>query len=123
MRKSLGRICCIGLLLVHLLAGTARAFTKPVIGLASWYGKAHQGKKMANGQNFDSRSFTAAHRSLPFGTRVKVTCLRTGKSVWVTITDRGPWKNQRLLDLSEAAAELIGLKPLGVSRVRMEESF
>ena len=103
--------------LLFLLVRPARAFTAPVKGLASWYGKTHQGKRMANGQPFDRTKFTAASKTLPLGSRVKVTCLKTGKSILVTITDRGPYVGRRILDLSEAAAKAIGLKSYGVTMV------
>ncbi len=89
-------------------------------GLASWYGADFQGRRTSSGEIYDQRRFTAAHRHLPFGTLVRVTFLRTGKSIEVTINDRGPLKNGRIIDLSRAAAEAIGLKPFGVGRVKIE---
>jgi len=89
-------------------------------GLASWYGADFQGRRTSSGEIYDQRRFTAAHRHLPFGTLVRVTFLRTGKSIEVTINDRGPLKNGRIIDLSGAAAEAIGLKPFGVGRVKIE---
>lgn len=75
------------------------------IGTASWYGKQHQGRKMANGKRFDSRKMTAASWYFPLGTSIRVVNVRNGKSVVVTITDRGPnLRLHRLIDLSEAAA-------------------
>lgn len=121
MAKLKGHFLALVLLFMHLLLVPVQALAKPVKGLASWYGKQHAGKKMANGERFDPRKLTAAHRSLPFGTKVKVTFLKTKQSVLVTITDRGPFKHKRLIDLSEAAAKLIGLRPHGVGRVEIEE--
>jgi len=89
-------------------------------GLASWYGKKFHGKKTASGERFDMQALTAAHRSLAFGTRVKVTNLDNGKSVEVRINDRGPWKQERIIDLSWAAARKIGMIEKGVVRVRIE---
>lgn len=96
-----------------------KAAAKEVKGLASWYGKNHQGKRMANGHPFDKDKLTAASKTLPLGTKVRVTCLKTGKSVWVTITDRGPFVGRRIMDLSEAAARAIGLRPYGVAMVKV----
>lgn len=81
---------------------------------ASWYGT-ESGNRTANGERFDGRSLTAAHRTLPFGTKLRVTY--GGKSVVVRVNDRGPWVRGRSLDLSRAAAERIGLIRAGVGRV------
>ncbi len=89
-------------------------------GLASWYGPGFQGKRTASGERFNMHQYTAAHRTLPFGTRVRVTHLRTGRSVVVRINDRGPWKRGRIIDLSYAAARAIGLIRDGVAPVRIE---
>ncbi len=83
--------------------------------LASWYGPGFHGKRTANGEIFNKYGYTAAHRSLPFGTRVRVSY--NGKSVIVRINDRGPFIKGRSIDLSEAAAEKIGCK--GVCRVKL----
>lgn len=97
-----------------------RIYTYSSEGIASWYGAEFHGKRTSSGQAYDQYGFTAAHPSLPFGTLVKVTFLKTGKSVEVTINDRGPLKGDRVIDLSRAAAEAIGLKAYGVGRVRVE---
>ncbi len=78
-------------------------------GMISYYGKDFDGKKTASGARFDKDGLTAAHRSLPFGTKVKVTNLDNGKSVVVEVNDRGPFAANRILDLSEGAARKIGL--------------
>lgn len=88
-------------------------------GLASFYGKAHAGKRTASGARFNHRGFTAAHRTLAFGTIVRVTNVRNGRSVKVAINDRGPRVKSRIVDLSAAAAEAIGVKS-GLVRVRLE---
>jgi rare lipoprotein A len=88
-------------------------------GLASFYGKAHAGKRTANGERFNHRGFTAAHRTLAFGTIVRITNVRNGRSVKVAINDRGPRVKSRIVDLSAAAAEAIGVKS-GLVRVRLE---
>ena len=76
------------------------------VGTASWYGKKHQGRKMANGQKFDRHELTAASWYFPLGTKIRVVNVENGESVVVTVTDRGPnHRLHRILDLSEAAAE------------------
>jgi rare lipoprotein A len=90
------------------------------VGVSSWYGRREAGKEMANGHRFDPSKLTAASRTLPFGTRLRVTFLRTRRTVIVTVTDRGPFVPPRILDLSEAAAKAIGLRPYGVGLVKIE---
>ncbi|WP_238231177.1 septal ring lytic transglycosylase RlpA family protein [Methylobacterium hispanicum] len=75
-------------------------------GLASWYGSGH---RTANGERFDPNGLTAAHRSLPFGTRVRVADKRTGRSVVVRINDRGPFVHGRIIDLSRGSARALGM--------------
>ena len=89
-------------------------------GPASWYRPKLQ-KRTASGEAFDPAIFTAAHRSLPFGTVVRVTCLKTGKMVMVRINDRGPFTHGRVLDISAAAAEVLGMKQDGEATVLIEE--
>ena len=89
-------------------------------GLASFYGKAHDGKSTASGVDFDAGALTAAHRTLAFGTMVKVTNLDNGQSVTVKITDRGPYIRRRIIDLSLAAAKALGMTDKGVAHVRLE---
>lgn len=86
-------------------------------GGASWYGPGFNGKKTASGQQFNQNAMTAAHKTLPFGTVVKVTDQRTGKSIKVTINDRGPFHKGRIIDLSAAAAAKLGTKQAGVGSV------
>lgn len=93
---------------------------QPQEGLASWYGAPFHGRRTASGEIFDMNQLTAAHRTLPFGTRVRVTLLSTGRSVEVRVNDRGPFVENRIIDISRAAAQQIGLLPLGVGRVRIE---
>ena len=88
-----------------------------LIGLASYYG---QGEVTATGERFDPSGMTAAHRTLPFGTRVRVTRVDTGNSVVVRINDRGPFKPGRVIDLSEGAAENLGITGVGLAEVRLE---
>ena len=88
-----------------------------LIGLASYYG---QGEVTATGERFDPSGMTAAHRTLPFGTRVRVTRVDTGNSIVVRINDRGPFKPGRVIDLSEGAAENLGITGVGLAEVRLE---
>ena len=90
------------------------------VGLASWYGEQHHGRLTASGAPFDMRRLTAAHRTLPLGTRVRVTSLVNGRSVVVRLTDRGPYQPGRMIDLSQAAARAIGAVDRGVVRVRVD---
>jgi rare lipoprotein A len=94
----------------------------PQTGLASWYGAQHQGKQTASGTIFDQAALTAAHRSLPFGSKVKVTNLANGKSVEVEITDRGPFAENRIIDLSQAAAKALEMMESGTATVRIEQA-
>ncbi len=89
------------------------------VGIASWYGKKFHGKQTASGEKFDMHKLTAAHRSLPFGTKVKVKNLDNGKKVVVRINDRGPFKKGRIIDLSYAAAKKIGMIKAGCARVKI----
>jgi peptidoglycan lytic transglycosylase len=90
------------------------------VGMASWYGAAHHGKKTANGERFDARrGYTAAHKTLPFDVCARVENLRNGKHVLVRINDRGPFAKGRVIDLSRAAAAEIGLIGSGVAKVRV----
>ena len=83
-------------------------------GKASWYGAFHHGRRTASGEIFNQNALTAAHRSLPFGTRLRVTNHQTGRSIVVKVNDRGPFKADRILDLSRAAAQAIGLQGVGL---------
>ncbi|WP_439880767.1 septal ring lytic transglycosylase RlpA family protein [Pontibacter sp. MBLB2868] len=89
-------------------------------GKASYYSPKLQGRKMANGQPYRRGKLTAAHKKLPFGTKIKVTNLQTNKSVKVRVTDRGPFVRGRVVDLSEAAAKRIGSKQAGVVPVKVK---
>ena len=89
-------------------------------GKASYYADSFQGKKTASGALYDKGALTAAHRTLPFGTKVRVTYLKTKKSVVVEINDRGPYAKGRIIDLSTAAARKIGLIKRGHGKVRLE---
>ncbi len=99
----------------NLLAGEIpREFEQ---GKASWYGPRFNGRRTASGERYNMNELTAAHRTLPFGTRVRVRSLVNGREVEVRITDRGPFSRGRVIDLSRAAAEAIGMLGLGVKDV------
>ena len=89
-------------------------------GLASWYGPRFHGKLTASGEVYSQENFTAAHRTLPWGSRVKVTNLANGKSVEVRINDRGPFGEGRIVDVSRAAARVLGIVGSGITTVRVE---
>lgn len=89
-------------------------------GMASWYGSMWNGKKTASGETFNETLLTACHRTLPFGTRVKVTAVNTGKSVIVKINDRGTMTPSRIIDLSSGAAKQLGIINAGVAKVKLE---
>jgi len=95
--------------------------TTPVVhvGAASWYGPGFSGRKTASGEVFDETKFTAAHKTMPLGTRARVTHLGNGKSVEVVINDRGPYTDGRMIDLSIAAAKALGMIDNGVAKVRI----
>lgn len=108
------RLLIIGLCLFLALPAEAETVT------ASWYGRQHHGRMMANGERFDMNALTVAHRRLPFGTRVRITNLQTQESVVAVVTDRGPFTPGRQLDMSRGVAARLGLLERGVARVRME---
>ena len=111
------------ILSLFLLTFTTHSIAKPIHkthGTASWYSyqKGNKSHKTASGELFSPYKNTAAHRTLPFGTKVKVTNIRTDKSVIVTINDRGPYKRGRIIDLSKSAAKLIGMA--GIDKVTLK---
>jgi rare lipoprotein A len=109
----------ISLILLGMLS-CSKEPTHTLQGVASWYGYPHHGRLTASGRRFDMYELTAAHRTLPFGTRLRVTNLSDGRSVIVTINDRGPFVNNRVIDLSYAAAREIGMIVLGTVPVQLE---
>jgi len=103
-----------------LLASGVVAVAEPDMeGLASWYGGKFHGRLTSSGEVFDTNEMTAAHKTLPFGTMVKVTNLENGLSAVVKINDRGPFVEGRIIDLSRAAADQIGMVGEGVARVSL----
>jgi rare lipoprotein A len=89
-------------------------------GVASWYGKLFHGKETASGTNYDMYGYTAAHRSLPLGSKVRVVNLQNGKDIVVKINDRGPYIKNRIIDLSYSAAKSLGLIDSGIQDVKIE---
>jgi rare lipoprotein A len=105
--------------------GVLRPSAPPVVhgvqeGVASWYGPGFHGNRTANGEIYDQYELTAAHPSLPLGSRVMVTNLENGRAVEVRINDRGPFVDRRVIDLSYAAARTIGMVGPGTARVRIQ---
>ena len=103
----------------ELPAGNPYELRETERGGASWYGARFHRRRTASGERFDMRALTAAHRTLPFGTRVCVRSLLTGRAVEVRINDRGPFHPGRVIDLSMAAAEKLGSKGLGIKQVSL----
>lgn len=120
----LGLAGLLAMIVSALLGGCAVTPTAPEeegaeIGFASYYADRLQGRRTASGERYDRQAFTAAHRRLAFGTRVKVMRLDNGRSVTVRINDRGPFVKGRVIDLSRAAAEALGMLRAGVVKVRI----
>jgi rare lipoprotein A len=108
-----------------LVTGLVLSFTGPALaqcGGASWYGPGFHGRTAASGERFNQNAMTAAHKTLPFGTVVRVTDQRTGKSIKVKINDRGPYHGSRIIDLSKAAATKLGFRDAGTTKVCIERS-
>jgi rare lipoprotein A len=112
--------CVAGLASLSLMTATVPADAGASSGVASYYGKKFHGRTTANGERYNMNEMTAAHRTLPFGTKVKVTNQRNERSVVVRINDRGPFVGGRVIDLSQAAAGNIGMIRSGVVPVRIE---
>jgi len=108
----------LGVLALLLPFGAARAGIQE--GTVSWYGGQFHKRPTASGELFNANALTMAHPTLPFGTKVKVTNLRNGRSVVVRVNDRGPFVGHRIADLSRAAAETLGMMKRGVARARIE---
>jgi len=115
--------------LAQVLAGCMLLAASPVLlsmpvssadGFASYYGAGFHGRRTASGERFDQHALTAAHRTLSFGTKVRVTNARNGNSVVVTVNDRGPFVRGRVIDVSRAAAQRLGMLGAGVAPVRLD---
>ena len=104
--------CSMIIIFMAMVSGHAET-----LGTASFYGKKLQGYRTANGERFNPAGLTAAHRSLPFGTKLRVTNLKNHRSVVVRVTDRGPHKRGRMIDLSYGAAKAVGMIETGTTRV------
>jgi rare lipoprotein A len=114
--RLLSGVVCIalGAFVTNAQAEPAETTGKPLQrGVASWYGPGFHGKKTASGERFNTHDMTAAHRTLPFGTKVRVVNRRTGKAVVVRINDRGPYAHGRVIDLSKASAQALGITGVG----------
>ena len=98
-------------------AAASLSYSTVLRGRASWYGREHQGKRTSSGERFNRFKFTCAHKSLPFGTRLRVTNVKNGKAVVVRVSDRGPFRHQRIIDLSEVAARPLGIISQGAATV------
>ena len=109
-----------GLLLTGTASMAAVSTGNSQSGMASFYHDRFHGRKTASGTRYDKNELSAAHKTLPLGTRVRVTDSRTGRDVVVRINDRGPYVKGRVIDLSRAAANKLGLMAKGVSRVKVE---
>lgn len=122
LNATLRTLLTAGCLLAAAPFATAHpgSVTKTFEGAASWYGPGFHGRQTANGETYDMNSLTAAHPSLPFGTRVRVTNEATNEAVVVRINDRGPYAKNRIIDLSKGAADDIGLLSSGVGHVTVE---
>jgi rare lipoprotein A len=113
------RLIAIGLVALGTAPAGAELPYEPT-GLASWYGAWHHGRTTASGERFDMHAMTAAHRTLPLGTRIRVTNLENDRTVELRVNDRGPFIGNRILDLSRAAAQRLGALAAGVVRVRID---
>ena len=123
MKKSNGCIYA-ALLGLFLLPGISEAKatqeTHQLTGISSYYGGFHHGHKTASGEVFNMHALTAAHRTLPLGSHIQVTNLSNGKRITLKVTDRGPYKTGRILDVSQGAAKALGMLKSGTAKVRIQ---
>lgn len=123
MKKSNGCIYA-ALLSLFLLPGINEAKatqeTHQLTGISSYYGGFHHGHKTASGEVFNMHALTAAHRTLPLGSRIQVTNLSNGKRITLKVTDRGPYKTGRILDVSQGAAKALGMLKSGTAKVHIQ---
>jgi len=110
----------LSILLVSLLTPIYAKNTKVQIGKGSWYGKQFQGKLTASGERYNMYDFTAAHKTFPFNSMVKVTNIKNGHSVVVRVNDRGPYHGGRIIDLSYLAAKKLGYLKRGVAKLKIQ---
>lgn len=119
--KSIASALLIGAITASAPFDIARAHQPvDIAGKASWYGPGFHGRKTASGERFDQNELTAAHPTLPFDTKVRVTNEHNGRSVVVRINDRGPYAERRVIDLSKGAAKAVGMLKSGVAPVSIE---
>jgi len=121
--RQLARVALVTFVVAVLYAGcvtsrSGRGYYQ--VGSASWYGREYHGRPTASGERFNMRALTAAHQTLPLGTRVKVTNLENGRAVVVRINDRGPFLKGRIIDLSYGAARRLGMVEDGVVKVGLQ---
>lgn len=116
--KSSSLIILIAILLMQLLTTTVNAKPHTSTANISWYGKDHHGRRTASGKRFNMHALTAAHKHLPFGTRVQMYNPKTRKRVTVTINDRGPYHGNRKFDVSRAAASRLGILKSGHGKIQ-----
>nr|DAS29214.1 MAG TPA: lipoprotein [Caudoviricetes sp.] len=121
MKRILGTLVSLLWLVTYSQLGLAKNTTEVVSGIASYYAEQHHGKKTANGEKFNMYELTAAHRTLPFGSKIKVTNLTNGKSVVLRVNDRGPYVKGRILDVSKGAAIELGMIQRGTASIRIEK--
>lgn len=119
------RKCILLTVIIFLFIGVsqptfAQSNDKTQVGAASWYGSKYHGRKTSSGERYNKNEMTAAHKTLPFGTMVKVTNPANDKSVILRINDRGPFVGKRIIDVSEAAARKLGMHSEGVAKVKVE---
>lgn len=113
---SLASFCTFG----HAKTASPKSDANPLTGVASYYSDKFHGRRTANGERYDKNGFTAMHRWLPFGTRIRVINLKNDRAIEVRINDRGHPRNRRLLDLSRRAAAELGMLRSGIALVRVE---
>jgi rare lipoprotein A len=114
------RLSILALISLPVLAHASDSRKAVGEGIGSYYASEFAGSRTASGERFNPAAFTAAHRSLAFNSRVAVTNMANGKQVTVRINDRGPWKKGRIIDISHAAAKVIGMTRTGTAKVKLE---
>ena len=114
------KLLLLTLLLLNFATPAYAKNKKVQIGKGSWYGKAFHGKRTASGERYNMYDFTAAHKSFPFNSMVKVTNLKNGRSIVVRINDRGPYSGGRIIDLSYLAAKKLGYAKRGVAKLKLQ---
>ncbi len=119
-RKHTRRRVHVAPVLPTVIPATREGYTTVLRGRASWYGPRFQGRRTSSGERFNRNEYTCAHKTLPFGTRLRVTNLTNGVSVVVRVSDRGPFRHQRIIDLAEVAARPMGLLEAGAAPIVAE---